>query len=280
MYHNRRLLLKGLLGAPFFAKNILHASTQGEHVPSSRSHSGSASHTSTSSTLCVHFEGVFGYLVYSNHIEVFTPNLPSEHEYCFGIGGPRLYGYPQMDIDLQDVLPNVGGTFHLNDKTNHIILDKTAAGITAPDFTNRYWRIEVPIPSDITAEGTPSVVKQPFKGKHAPLVSQMKQVQTSYRFSYDLNDKALKKLHLTPVKGSGGCLLELRYCVAPKSQLYQHAVTAFHALRLMLPGLDLDLKDDIGFAKLTAKEMKSRDVYVMDGHLYLCTAPPIFVTGM
>lgn len=277
MERSRRQLLKGLLGLPFVTQNILYASAQPKHGPASKSQTGSRAKKTTLGSICVHFEGAFAYWVYSDRIDVFTPNLPTEHDYCMGLGEQRLYAYPQMDIDLRQALPDIKGSFRLSDKTRNIIFNKSEIGVTAPDFNNRYWRITVPIPSDITSEGESSQVKEPFEGKHSSLANQLTQIQTSYKFSYDVDQATAEKLHLR--LPASNCALDLRYCVSPKNDTYAHAVKAFHSLRLMLPNLDLDLKPDIGHATLTAQKMHALDTYVLDGHIVLCSAPSVFVIG-
>ncbi len=276
MQSSRRELLKGLLSLPFITASVVTATPE-QPGNQKKQHSDASKFPGS---MCLHFEGVFGYLVYADHIEVFTPSLPQQHEYCTGLGNQRIYGYPPGDFDLTSMLPNVNGRFGLVDKTSHILLARNDAEITNSDFSKRYWRFKIPIPTEILAEGDPTMVKQPFSGKHAKLVDQLKQIQTSYQFRYELDEATSKKLHVSSVRDPKACAADIRYCVAPKYDDYRHAVSAFHELRTMLPNLDLDMKPNIGHPKTDIGKMQSLDEYVMDAHVFLCTAPSIFVTGM
>ena len=245
MQSSRRELLKGLLSLPFITASVVTATPE-QPGNQKKQHSDASKFPGS---MCLHFEGVFGYLVYADHIEVFTPSLPQQHEYCTGLGNQRIYGYPPGDFDLTSMLPNVNGRFGLVDKTSHILLARNDAEIETLISVSVIGGLRFRYRLISLAEGDPTMVKEPFSGKHAKLVDQLKQIQTSYQFRYELDEATSKKLHVSSVRDPKACATDIRYCVAPEYDDYRHAVSAFHELRTMLPNLDLDMKPNIGHPK-------------------------------
>lgn len=277
MRHSRRQVQIGLIATPFSKTGMLERSIQKKnHTAPAKSDSERAEHDF--GAICLRFEGPFGYLFYSGYIEVFTPDIPEEHEYCFGMGGQYFCGFPSGYMDLYESLPKGNGEPDLPDKS--VILTKSQAEISSPDFTKRYWRIKLPFPSHISGEGEPTQVKQPFQGKQAKYVNNITEIQVSYKFVYNLDAATSKQLHLAQNTTSRECALEITYQIRPKVHTYEHAINAFKALTRMLPELDLELKPNIGHPASDSDKVRTLDAYVLNAHIILCTAPSLFITGM